>query len=193
MQLSSQKPLVWRPPAPPNLSEKTQFNQNKQHAQPCALTLHGQLWSDVDQPNPAAGKHHQPGTWPCHTVLELLATPLEFHPAKTELAGAWRALHWVQTPVLFQTPSPSPSQLAANTWRERAGLLQEQGRASHGFPCSRMKDEGRHLLNSPIPLLIPASFLAGWSPLTRWEVEIWSKQGSQHGSDDPSLQWDQLD
>lgn len=57
----SQKPLVWRPPAPPNLPEKTQFNQNKQCAQPRALTLspaHG--GAARARPHAADGKLDRP-------------------------------------------------------------------------------------------------------------------------------------
>lgn len=49
-------------------------------------------------------------------------------------------------PALLQTPSSAPSRSAANMRKERAapapaGLAQEQGKASHGLPHSRMKDE----------------------------------------------------
>lgn len=76
----------------------------------------------------------------------------------------------VQTPVLLHLPVEHF--LVSSQHMEGKGRTQEQERRSHGFPCSRMKVEGQHLLYALMPLFTPSSFLAGWSPLTWQEVEV---------------------
>lgn len=132
LQPGSQKPLVWRPPTPLNLLEKTQFNQNKQRAQPCALMLSQQTTDQRGSTRhrcwqtPSLGLSHAcgiaaaPAVRPCRAAPESCRPLLLrgfIQPAKpyaSKLPGARRPWEWCRPPA----------------------TAREQGRASPGLPRS---------------------------------------------------------